>query len=243
MQARCLMDRLFERLPLAISLPHAGREVPGPLAKLCRLGADRISAAADLESGAIFRPLADIVEVFVTTKVARVIVDPNRAEDDRRRDGVVKTHASGEDAVFRRPLAETEIEGLIWRYHRPYHAALARSAARQRFGLDCHTRPAAAAPQGAGKPAPRPRAWLGNAGGRSCSQETLDGLTQCLGKYLGGPVAINRHDDDGYITWSRPGGIPWVELAVSQGQWMSLTDKRAAVRAALIEFCKQSKLL
>ena len=47
---------------------------------------------SSLPAAAIYCPLEQYVGAFVTIDIARAIVDLNQAEDDFRKDGVIKTH-------------------------------------------------------------------------------------------------------------------------------------------------------
>ena len=91
------------KLPLLLSLPHAGLRVPDEVAHLCTLTEREIAEDGDEGAAAIY-DLAGDVDAFVTTDVARAIVDLNRAVDDRRRDGVVKTHTCWDVPIYREPL-------------------------------------------------------------------------------------------------------------------------------------------
>ena len=77
-------------LPLLLSVPHAGVEVPAEAEAHCILTPAQIAADGD-EGAAEIYALADKVEGHITTHVARAIVDLNRAPDDFGPDGVVKT--------------------------------------------------------------------------------------------------------------------------------------------------------
>ena len=79
------------KLPLLVSVPHAGIRVPEEAEPYCILTSEQIVEDGDVGAAEIYT-LEPEVEAYVTTQIARAIVDLNRAEDDRRADGVVKTH-------------------------------------------------------------------------------------------------------------------------------------------------------
>ena len=136
------------KLPLLLSVPHAGLDVPDDLRDLCILTDRQILEDSD-EGAAEIYDLADEAEAFVTTPVARAIVDLNRAEDDRRADGVVKTHTCWDVPVYRRPLDEDTAASLLDRYYRPYHRRLTELSTSGVFaGVDCHTMAASGPPIG-----------------------------------------------------------------------------------------------
>ena len=65
----------------------------------------------------------------------------NRAEDDRRRDGVMKTQICWDVPIYREPLPEWIIETLLDRYRWPDHDRLAEleTGENLRLGRDCLT--------------------------------------------------------------------------------------------------------
>ena len=91
------------KLPILMSVPHAGLQVPPEAAPCCCLTESEIIADGDDGAAEIY-DLADHVAEYVTTGIARAIVDQNRAVDDRRADGVVKTHTCWNVPVYREPL-------------------------------------------------------------------------------------------------------------------------------------------
>ncbi len=146
------------KLPLLISVPHAGLRVPAEVASYCSLTPQQIVEDSD-EGAAEIYDIGSEVEACLTTDVARSIVDLNRAVDDRRPDGVVKTHTCWEAPVYETFPPDDVVEALLSRYHRPYHAALTQLARRGvRCGIDCHTMLAKGPPIG---PGPRSRTPLG----------------------------------------------------------------------------------
>ena len=126
-------------LPILVSVPHAGLRVPAELASACLLTPAQIAEDGDEHAAAIY-DIASEVEHYVTTDIARAVVDLNRAEDDRRPDGVVKTHTCFNVPVWREPLGAPAVEWLLARHHRPYHARLGVLAGQDvRLAVDCHT--------------------------------------------------------------------------------------------------------
>ncbi len=225
-------------LPVLLSVPHAGLELPPEVASLCLLSAEQIAAESDGGAAEIYRPLADEVAAMVTTSVARVIVDLNRAQDDIRADGVVKTHTRWKAPIYRRALSAQEIEGLIARHYRPYHAELRRQATRARLGIDGHTMEAIGPPVGPDPGVERPLVCLGHGRG-SCPERWLHELGACLAHHLSADVALNAPYAGGFITRSRPGEIPWVQIELSRAEWLSHAEKTAAIRRALSDFCAE----
>ena len=224
------------RLPLLLSLPHAGLAVPPEVAAINRLGEADIRRDGDEQAAAIYRPLRERVAAFVDTEIARAFVDPNRAEDDIRRDGVVKTHTCWDVPIYAEPLGEKRRRRLLERYHRPYHRELVRRARGMPLGIDCHTMAAIGPPVAADRGRPRPRLCLGDGGGESCNPELTAALARCLGEAFGEAVRVNDPFRGGWITRSRPGAIPWLQLEISREPWVTEGEKSRALAAALEAF-------
>ncbi|MGF1466711.1 MAG: N-formylglutamate amidohydrolase [Sandaracinaceae bacterium] len=226
------------RLPLLLSVPHGGLEVPDLVADQSLLDLDAI--VADGDEGAIetYAPLAKRVRGFARADVARAFVDMNRAEDDLRKDGVVKTHTCWDVPIYRTPLTRPVTDELIARYHRPYHETLGRLARTEDviLGVDCHTMAAFGPPVGPDPGRPRPLACLGVADG-TCPPRWAETLAEHLREALGGDVRINDPFRGGYIIRSHARELPWVMLELSRTDALSWPAKGAAVARALEAWC------
>jgi N-formylglutamate deformylase len=227
------------RLPILVSVPHAGLRVPDEVADRCILSPEEIARDGDEFASEIYALERDVAG-FVTADVARAVVDLNRAEDDRRKDGVVKTHTCWDVPVYREALPEAVVEQLLERYHRPYHAELTRWAdGRVRIGVDCHTMAAVGPPVGPDPGLERPWVCLSNADG-TCPGHWLDGLRACFLAEFGGNVRINDPFTGGYITRMHAADMPWVQVEVSRGPFQSPPDKRARVQKALRAWARET---
>ena len=220
------------RLPLLISVPHAGLDVPAAVAPYCILTREQIAEDGD-EGAAEIYDIEDEVEAFVTTSVARAIVDLNRAEDDRRKDGVVKTHTCWDVPVYDPFPPEAVVQSLLETYHRPYHARLRELASTSgaRLGVDCHTMLAFGPPVSPDPGAERPWVCLSNGDG-TCPQEWMDGLRRSFAKLLGGNVRLNDPFRGGYVTRTHAAEMPWVQLELSRAPFLSNAEKRSLVLQA-----------
>jgi hypothetical protein len=65
--------------------------VPG-ICSPCRTASSSGSPDSDEGAAEVYFDLEKVVEAFCTSGIARAIVDMNRAADDFRKDGVIKTH-------------------------------------------------------------------------------------------------------------------------------------------------------
>lgn len=224
-------------LPLLLSVPHAGTEVPAEVAAHWALTPEQIVADGD-EGAAELYSLADEVSAHVTTTVARAVVDLNRAPDDFSRDGAIKTHTCWEEPVWDPPLPPELADALIEDHWRPYHERLRHLGTSGRFllGVDGHTMAAHGPPVGPDAGVERPAACLSNADG-TCPQPWIESLQAALTRRLGHEVTINRPFRGGYITRTHAAEMPWLQIELSRAPFASLAAKREAVLGALIELC------
>ncbi len=229
------------RLPILLSVPHAGLEVPPAVAAACVLTPEQIERDGDEGARRIYALESDVA-AFVTTGVARAIVDMNRPETDRRRDGVIKTHTCWDEPIWSAYPSEDLIGLILDRYWRPYHRALTGRAAAAALGVDCHTMAAVAPPTGPDPGGERPAICLSNADG-TCPQAWFLGLVHCLEEAFGLPVARNTPFQGGHIIRAHACEIPWVQLELSRASFLDLEEKRTRVIAALEAWCRREGLL
>ena len=221
------------KLPLLVSVPHAGLRIPAEVEPLCALTPEQVAADGDGGAAEIYA-IEDEVGALVTTDVARAIVDMNRARDDRGPDGAVKTRTCWDVAVWHRPLSDAEIDGLLDTCHAPYHQRLTELGLSGAWllGVDCHTMAAAGPPLGPDPGTERPWVCLSNGDG-TCPQEWIDSLRECFQEQLEGPVKVNDPFRGGYITRSHSAEMPWIQIELSRDPFISNKAKRGAVLAAL----------
>lgn len=231
------------KLPLLLSVPHAGLNVPPEVEDCCLLTRRQIIEDSDEGAAAIYWPLQEQVAALLSTDVARAIVDLNRAESDRRRDGVIKTHTCWNVPVYRQFPSEKTIETLLDKYHRPYHRRLSGLAGRGfALGIDCHTMAAVGPPAGPLAGEERPALCLSNAMG-TCPREWFLALAECLELAFGWAASLNYPFAGGYIIRRHSGEMPWVQLELSRAPFMADAAKGASVLQALIEWCDRREHL
>lgn len=225
-------------LPLAISVPHAGLRVPPEAEPYCRLSADEIEADGDVGAREIYA-IEDRVQEFVTTDIARAIVDQNRARDDRRPDGIVKTHTCWNVPVYDPFPPEDVVDELLRLYHTPYHEALSAFAKTgARLAIDCHTMAAEGPPVGPDPGVTRPKVCLSNADG-TCPEPWISLMKECFVESFGPDVQVNDPFQGGYITRSHAAEMPWMQIELSRAPYISLEAKRDAVLAAFERWCER----
>jgi N-formylglutamate deformylase len=210
------------KLPFVVSVPHAGREIPDYL--LDRILLDRSEIEADADRGAreIFGGLAPLVEGYRNVEIARAVVDVNRSEEDRSRDGVVKTHSRHEKLIWNGPLEDDTVQRLLEAHYRPYHRDLSDFARRRNviLGLDCHTTTNG------------PLIALSN-GKKTCSDDTLDSLAECLARAFKTTPVINHPDTAGYSIRRHASELEWVGIVIAQEGRLGADVKAKSMQIAL----------
>ena len=226
------------KLPLLLSVPHAGDETPVEVTERVALAPEDVLADGDVGAREIYGPLSVAVEAFHMARIARAFVDLNRAENDRGRDGAVKTHTCWEVPVYGAPLPDALIEILMVRYHRPYHRRLTDLAqgGGVRLGIDCHTMAAVGPPVAPDPGAVRPAVCLSYAGG-TCPRAWIERLAEELRRTFERDVRIDDPFRGGYITRTHAAELPWLQLELSRTEEPSLAEKSERVQRALSRFC------
>ncbi len=229
------------KLPLLVSVAHAGLRVPKEVEECCILSPEDIFADGDEGAAAIYQPLEQEVTSFTTTDVARAFVDVNRAEGDRRPDGVVKTQTCWGVPIYQPYPSERVIQAMLTRYYRPYHERLTRLAGTAvLLGVDCHTMAAIGPPIGPGAGRERPRVSLSNADG-TCPSDWMEELVECFEDAFQCRVAVNDPFRGGYIIRSHAAELPWVQLELTRAPCCTAATKRAQTLKALRAWCHPSE--
>ena len=228
----------MNKLPLLISVPHAGLIVPREVEKICILSNDDIVVDGD-EGAAVIYAISEHVESYHSSSIARAIVDLNRAEDDRRQDGVVKTHTIWGARAYSHFPDEELIQLLLKKYYHPYHQQLEKAAGgKVKMGIDCHTMAAKGATLAEDKDVERPLISVGDNEGKSLPLAWREAFVYCLEKAFGLPVFINQPFPGGHITATHSTELPWIQLEFSRAPFYPLEEKRERLLQALFGFCE-----
>jgi N-formylglutamate deformylase len=222
-------------LPILLSVPHAGLEIPPEVEHLNLLTPDEVAADGDGGAAEIY-DLESEVAAYVTTHIARAFVDMNRAEDDRRQDGVVKTHTCWNVPIYKEPLPEEAIESVLDRYYRPYHEQLSVLSRNAKLGIDCHTMAEKGPPASPHPGRERPMVCLSNADG-TCPMEWVRSLAQLFEAAFEATVSVNTPFKGGYIVRAHSRELPWIQVELSRTPVLSNQAKKQRVLEVLKYWC------
>jgi N-formylglutamate amidohydrolase len=207
------------RLPVLLSVPHAGRAYTPALLAAARLPRAKLETLED-------RLVDRLVWRGVAAGAAAIIAQAPRAEIDLNRDerevdpamvmprphpsaiiesvrtrgglGLVPARLAGAGPIWRERLPAAELARRVEEIHRPFHAAIEveLAAIRARFGiailLDCHSMPPRAASGEA-------EIVLGDRHGSSISAELVEAAEDCA-RQAGFTVARNAPYAGGHVT-------------------------------------------
>ena len=228
----------MNKLPIAVSNPHAGLYIPAIVRPYCQLTPEQIAADGDEGAAQIYTPLGDIVECYTATPLARAIIDMNRAPNDFSKDGVVKTHTCWDAKIYRRKLPDAVKDELLDTDYHPYHERLTDcSSWGLKFGIDCHTMAAVAPPVAPDPGSKRPPICLSDLEGKSLPKGWIAALVTAFEEAFDLPVAVNEPFKGGHITQRHHRDMPWVQLELSRDAFMDNAEKSNRVIQALKIFC------
>jgi formiminoglutamase len=226
------------KLPLLISVPHGGMNVPPEVSDICTLSKEDIAADSDEGAAAIYSNLKQHCEAYLTSDIARAVIDLNRPPDDIGGDGVIKSHTCWNVPIYRNFPDDALIQVLLARYYFPYHKKLSAGAGNNaiKLGIDCHTMSASGPPVGPDPGQSRPLACISNADG-TCPQEWITALAGCFTSVFKDRVTINTPFRGGYITRSHAAEMPWLQIEISRTGTYPNEFKRDCVHEGLHRFC------
>lgn len=227
------------KLPLFISVPHAGTLIPPEVMNLSILHPQDILADHDAGAYSIYFALEDYAVGFCTTAIARSMVDLNRSPEEIGGDGVIKSHTCWNVPVYSNFPDENLIRDMLDKYYFPYHEKLTAAASHRgiRLGIDCHTMSAVGPPVGPDPGQERPLICVSNADG-TCPREWITALAKCLEEVFRERVAINIPFRGGYITRFHAAEMPWLQVEISRTSSYSNEEKRACLLDGLERFCQ-----
>ncbi len=209
--------------PVVLSVPHAGRDYPGDLARLTHFGPPDLMILEDRFADLLVSQCTASGFVTLIARTPRALIDLNRREDDldlhmldtaksgqpsqhhmsakaRGGLGLIPRRTSHTGEIWHSPLTSTELNARIAEVHRPFHAELdqALDSAQKIFGqsllLDIHSMPPLSK---RGMP-DQPDIVIGDRFGKSASARFANCVV-AAGERSGFKVAMNVPYAGGYI--------------------------------------------
>ena len=164
-------------IPLIANIPHSSTFIPESVRDTLVLDDQELQAEllrmTDWYVDELFSCVAELGGVTVIYNCSRLVVDPERFEDDKKEamatkgQGVIYTHTSDGRRLREHPPSTEERKRLLECYYRPYHAALEveTQSLLDSFGkcliLDCHSFPSRPLPYELNQDSDRPDICLG----------------------------------------------------------------------------------
>jgi N-formylglutamate deformylase len=200
-------------LPVALSIPHCGTEIPPDIQQDLALSPDEIAESEDLGTREVFTGMP-----VLATQVARwsrLVVDLNRSADDLSPKGVIARKDYFGRKVFKPGFEPNQQESRrrVQLFHQPFHEKLIENLANPaiRLLLDCHSMDAVGPADAPDPEQRRAHISLGNNGGLDGGEAgSPSGQTTCPAGLLrdfasalesqGLSVSLNRPYSGGFIT-------------------------------------------
>ncbi|MFT5527406.1 MAG: N-formylglutamate deformylase [Pirellulaceae bacterium] len=225
-------------LPILMTIPHAGVKIPNEVREFCALDEFQINRDSAAQARQIFS-FTQKVMAYVSTDIARAIVDVDRAAFDRTMDGVVKLNTRWLTPVYRTPLTETVIQELLENYYKPFHQQInAEWGEDLLMGITCRTFSPNSPPMGQNPSQRRGDICIGDRYGETMPPGWTAELGECFCDYFD-DVTINAPFPGDFITKNYGQDLPWAQIAVTNGSHISASDKQRRVLAALTDFCER----
>jgi len=252
-------------LPLVLSIPHCGTEIPLDIEKDLALNPAQVAESEDVGTREIFGDLPVLSRQ--AARWSRLVVDLNRASDDYGPRGVIASADYSARPVFKTGREPDRIETLrrVKAYYLPYHEKLRESLDLPglRLLLDCHSMDGVGPADAPDPGKPRADVNLGNNGGFhgdptpqrgpiTCPPQLMQNLAEAL-EAQGISVSLNDPYAGGYITMKygdalRRQGKAALQIELNTNLYLlpkrkldqdRLAQVRRAVWAALERICRK----
>jgi formiminoglutamase len=223
------------KLPIIISVPHAGLAIPPEVETYNILTQEEIICDGDECASEIYA-IEQYVQAYVTTEIARAFVDVNRPVNDLGQDGIVKTHTCWGVPIYTCQLSEVLIEVMIRKYYRPYHEKLTLFSNDVKFGIDCHTMAEIGPPVSPDSGQERPLICVSDADG-TFPADWLKIIKDCFQQSFQVEVSLNRPFKGGHIIQSHASEIPWVQIEISRSEHVDNGNKKRKFLDSIEKFC------
>ncbi|MCH9695637.1 MAG: N-formylglutamate deformylase [Gammaproteobacteria bacterium] len=222
-----VFDFVAGDLPLLISVPHDGRDLPSKIR-------DRMTPAGqaipdtDWDVARLYEFVEDMGACMLVAKNSRYVVDLNRSADDevlypgQLVTGLCPEHTFGGDAIYRSGVvSEGEQRGRVETYWRPYHEKL-----QQTLDAMCTTHGVALLWDAHSIPSKVPRLFdgelpvlnIGSNSGKSCGAD-IESAVAAVATASDYNAVLNGRFKGGFITrnYGKPSkGVHALQLEIAQ---------------------------
>lgn len=226
------------KLPLLISVPHGGYDIPLELEPYVSLNHLDIFPDSDPYTRSIYALKNDVL-YYHDTNTARAIIDLNRSEDDlppNNKDGVIKSHTIFGKQIYREGYQpdSSAINKLLQRYYYPYHNRLITDLEDPYLlcGLDCHSMLEHPPGDGNSCDKTRPFICLSNNGDEygegiadelTCPTYLIDLLANCLRREFpeeADNIVLNTPFKGGHISLAHSNETPWIQIELNRRAYL-----------------------
>jgi len=223
----------MNKLPIVISIPHGGHLIPESMKKNVMLSSLDLLDDSDAFTQDIY-DIGNYAEHVFKTDIARAVIDLNRSLGQlppKYPDGVIKSHTCYGKQIYKKGMEPDKnlINQLIQSYYLPYHVKIKNTLMNKKnniaLALDCHSMAAFGPEISKDKGKKRPLMCLGNAWGKTCSEQLITKLSDCFCHSFGfksNDIKINKPFAGGYITQTYGSkNIPWIQVEMSRALYLS----------------------
>jgi N-formylglutamate deformylase len=234
-------------VPLLVSVPHVGTEIPDAIAADLTPRARQVEDA-DWHLDRLYAFVKDLGASLLVPRVARYVVDLNRPVDNTpmypgaNNTELCPTRSFSGEPLYRdgRTPGDAEVAQRVAVYWRPYHDALATELARLRAAhgraalLDGHSIQAELPWLFEGR---LPDLNLGTAGGTSCAPALRQRLAGVLEAHTAHSHVVDGRFKGGHITrhYGRPAeGLHAVQMEMCWDCYMTPPHDYDETRAAMV---------
>ncbi len=230
-----------EKLPVLISVPHGGKDIPDELTDINNLSPKDIFEDGDACTREIY-DFKNEVAAFLDTQIARAFVDLNRSADDqppKNPDGVVKTVTTMEVPVYKPDAFPDDklISQLLKKYYDPYHSRIEKlmNPGEVKIAFDCHSMLPISPLIDEQPGQKRPLVCLSNRGNRLGQPNSQRGVTTCPAYWLQklaecfrqifdygkDDVKLNEPFTGGFIIQAHSHKTPWLQIEINRKMYLA----------------------
>lgn len=222
----------MKKIPILLSIPHGGTKHPPEIEDNLCITKHDLFDDEDPFVDEIYN-LGDKVEKVISADIARAFIDLNRSLQDmppQNPDGLIKSMTCYQKPIYipGKEPDETLRKTLIDKYYTPYHREIQKAVTQLdlQLCLDCHSMAAVApsiSPDGNEKK--RPSFCISNQDGKTCPQEMLDKLSECISESFSiemSEISLNDPFKGGHITKTYGNNpVPWIQIEMNRDLYLS----------------------